>query len=557
MIRLSKSGYGVKFNQLAYIRNSQIGSSVAGVTCTRLSDGGYRFTGTGTGTTIFTWNEQDNVKPIPTHKYYIKIIVTDYESDSVLGTLVANGFGSLGNGTDAIYTAGGNAGQTFYTYWGNGQRSDQTMYVMQTDLTVMFGSGYEPTTVAQFKEMYNNPRFDYTTGQWQWSKKGYETAFPTPVIENGTTLLPIENHIVGILSYDSGNIKSKYNYSTRELPVGFVRLDYIESSGTQWIDTGVIPSLTQKYIIDGQFTDVGSSQHNGATNGGYYFLPLSIWSGYNYFGCQSGSSAIFSSVSKDLNKHIFVFDLLNGKFIVDTVEQSFTPSSNISQVSEIAFYLFRLNGINSGYDYLRLYSCKIYDNGTLVRNYIPCYRYSDGVEGLYDTVNNRFDTNQGTGRFIRGKEIESGNLLELKNFVRGYPSDTNWSNSTKRTFTENTYVEGLTSNNYYGSNNVSSVSVNADNNSISFTCTSTGYGIGCAKRLTVGKTYKLYYVANNTNYAVPCSFYDIEGNYLGYSYTDTLQFTVPQNAYYSMIIFRTGTTAGSITYSNISLHEVY
>ncbi len=39
-----------------------------------------------------------------------------------------------------------------------------------------------------------------------------------------------------------------------------------------------------------------------------------------------------------------------------------------------------------------LYSCQIYDNGTLIRDYVPCVRKADGVSGLFDKVNKTFNT---------------------------------------------------------------------------------------------------------------------------------------------------------------------
>ena len=51
---------------------------------------------------------------------------------------------------------------------------------------------------------------------------------------------------------------------------------------------------------------------------------------------------------------------------------------------------------------MELYNFKMYDNDALVRNFIPCYRKSDNAAGLYDTVNNVFYTNAGTGKFIIG-----------------------------------------------------------------------------------------------------------------------------------------------------------
>ena len=51
---------------------------------------------------------------------------------------------------------------------------------------------------------------------------------------------------------------------------------------------------------------------------------------------------------------------------------------------------------------MRLYSCKIYDNGTLVRNFVPAKRNSDSVAGLYDTVNSVFYTSASSTAFSAG-----------------------------------------------------------------------------------------------------------------------------------------------------------
>jgi hypothetical protein len=39
---------------------------------------------------------------------------------------------------------------------------------------------------------------------------------------------------------------------------------------------------------------------------------------------------------------------------------------------------------------IRIYGCQIKEDDTIVRNYLPCYRISDNVVGLYDIVNDLF-----------------------------------------------------------------------------------------------------------------------------------------------------------------------
>ena len=52
---------------------------------------------------------------------------------------------------------------------------------------------------------------------------------------------------------------------------------------------------------------------------------------------------------------------------------------------------------------MNLYSCQIYDNGTLVRDFVPCINGS-GEVGLYDLVGKQFYGNAGTGVFT-GSEV--------------------------------------------------------------------------------------------------------------------------------------------------------
>ena len=61
-----------------------------------------------------------------------------------------------------------------------------------------------------------------------------------------------------------------------------------------------------------------------------------------------------------------------------------------------------------------MYNLKITDGTNVIKNFVPCYRKSDNVAGLYDLVNNVFYTNQGTGNFIVGsiKENESISLSD-------------------------------------------------------------------------------------------------------------------------------------------------
>ena len=74
-------------------------------------------------------------------------------------------------------------------------------------------------------------------------------------------------------------------------------------------------------------------------------------------------------------------------------------------------YVFAVNNNNTAENHapMKLYSLKIWDDGTLVRHFVPCVR-RDGVAGLYDITPGavkKFYANDGTGTFEAGPVLES------------------------------------------------------------------------------------------------------------------------------------------------------
>lgn len=53
---------------------------------------------------------------------------------------------------------------------------------------------------------------------------------------------------------------------------------------------------------------------------------------------------------------------------------------------------------------MRVYRWKIWDEGALVRDFVPCRRAYDGEAGLLDRVSGRFYENAGTGSFSAGED---------------------------------------------------------------------------------------------------------------------------------------------------------
>ena len=190
-----------------------------------------------------------------------------------------------------------------------------------------------------------------------------------------------------------------------KLPNGYTELEYIQSSGTQYIDTGFKPNQDTRVVtkFDMIQTDTAWRKLWGSGSGSYN-LDFALWNSgttklQSYYGTKTNNAVPITSMSLnvDANKNIWKY---SGETITFD-KNNFTCAYSM--------YIFNVNkDDNSQYfpGMMKLYLFKIYDNDVLVRDFIPCKNPS-GVIGLYDTVNNQFYQNAGTGTFIAGPEIPS------------------------------------------------------------------------------------------------------------------------------------------------------
>ena len=82
----------------------------------------------------------------------------------------------------------------------------------------------------------------------------------------------------------------------------------------------------------------------------------------------------------------------------------------------VPIYIFWSSGSSFSKLSGRVYGFKIYKNGTLVRDFIPC-KNASGAVGLWDRVHSVFYANAGTGAFIAGPEIHDGGIFVKVNGV--------------------------------------------------------------------------------------------------------------------------------------------
>ena len=173
------------------------------------------------------------------------------------------------------------------------------------------------------------------------------------------------------------------------LPAGYTELEYIEGTGTQYIDSNFYPNQNTRIEID--FMCTGDMSVFGTQNGfgNRAFMHASTMACFGNSSTQAITA--WSNNVRYTCSHSKEGTYRNGTLLWTPTYNEFT-----------AAYTLTLMGNHEGntvYPYDgRVYSCQIYDNGTLVRDFIPCINNS-GEIGLYDRVNKTFYGNAGTGVF--------------------------------------------------------------------------------------------------------------------------------------------------------------
>ena len=198
------------------------------------------------------------------------------------------------------------------------------------------------------------------------------------------------------------------------LPDTYQEVEYIESTGTQYINTGYTPSVNTEIETEISW---GSTQNDWAvffwvtgSDSSSNWILWRIYYQHDYTGnidifnswfCNSSYSQHQTTVTLDTFHNIL---LKKDSCTIDWTSYTISTSGTPYQSS---IYLFCWNNWGSAWRYWRckMKKFKMSNSWTLVRDYVPCYRKSDNVIGLYDLVNNVFYTNAWTGTFTKWPNI--------------------------------------------------------------------------------------------------------------------------------------------------------
>lgn len=194
------------------------------------------------------------------------------------------------------------------------------------------------------------------------------------------------------------------------LPTGYKELEYIETTGTQYIDTGIsVPHANAKTIIE--------------------FAPMEVTAdnpiaGFAYPSWNWNTNLVFVSNSKILVANTYGPTVARDVFYKFEYSVRYYRINDGDEVSlSMAFYK---DGYNNTVSYAsgkygknKIKSYKLFNSETLVRDLIPCINPS-GAVGMYDLANGVFYGNAGTGEFVAGAALgaKAGGQVNIDGVMR-------------------------------------------------------------------------------------------------------------------------------------------
>jgi len=277
-----------------------------------------------------------------------------------------------------------------------------------TSITAVFNQGvnviYDTNTLDDLRQYLT------VTANYEDSTSAIITAYTlSGTLEAGTSEITV--------SYGGKTDTFNVSVTHSNVPNGYRECEYIESTGTQRISTGIGVGSTTIKIQVGYYKATQATAEESLVAG-------------NIVG--AGSAAFELGFNATANR-IFAFSSTSAQIIDESVYQNnndvevvFKPSSpyatitltsggttktgtkttaNNSNIANATINLFHTGDGNAAAK-AKMYYVKIYrDNDVAIFDAIPCYRQSDNIAGLYDRITEQFFASTGAGQFIKGDDV--------------------------------------------------------------------------------------------------------------------------------------------------------
>lgn len=194
--------------------------------------------------------------------------------------------------------------------------------------------------------------------------------------------------------------------SLARLPAEYQETEWIQSSGTQYIDSLYKPtSENLRIVCEFEYTadHSQSSLFGSEADSTYSLVP---WGSNPEFYVGSGKQ--LAPLTTALNtRYVLEAHANNGTLTVtlNGVTKTASYTGSLLKTVNIGIFCNLIKGVASQLCSMKLVLFQIYDADNLVRDFVPCYRKADTKPGLYELVYSAFYTNAGSGEFSKGEDV--------------------------------------------------------------------------------------------------------------------------------------------------------
>ena len=201
------------------------------------------------------------------------------------------------------------------------------------------------------------------------------------------------------------------------LPAEYQEVEYVESTGAQYINTNVTPTTDIRIEMEFMYLGAGTSNSwlglagsrdissSSAKRFAFWQHRTSSVISPNYSTFDPGTNSKIKPVQTGVK---YTLATQGGNFYLDSVLKDSTTA--VVTAFNKPIFIFDANSGGSRANRktkMRVYSFKLFDGSSPIRDMVPCYRKSDSEIGLYDLVEDLFykDAANASDKFIKGGDV--------------------------------------------------------------------------------------------------------------------------------------------------------
>lgn len=316
------------------------------------------------------------------------------------GAGTASGGGTFEDGQSVTLTASAADGYEFAAWRENGSN-------VSTSATYTFTASANRAITAVFTVI---PSYTVTASI---DPSGAGTVTGTGTYRRGTsvtvTAVPADGYTFSGWKNGSTTVSTSSSYTftvtanvaltaafakASRLPAGYTEVEYVKSTATVYIATGITPNISttkieSKWMLDSLTNNYNPFFGGGMSAGSYYARANSATSfAYRFQSATGGEKT--KTVTNMVGREITIDVNYSSKTLI--VDGSSVSMGTVNAPSsELSLFNMAKSSLSSHKFSGKCYYFKIYSGSSLVADFVPCKNPS-GVAGMYDTVRKAFYT---------------------------------------------------------------------------------------------------------------------------------------------------------------------